>query len=319
MANRKRKASTLTTAYPGYTFGTYSNSNSNNQAESKVVSLHNVRDNADDDYEDDEDDYQASDHDAPKVKSFSTDIHVNGVHAGKIFAQVIDRDDLDGDNFHTICDEESGEFEQVGFEFCDSEGNVRIDVGDDDSDSGGFMYITSMKVDAEHKVGGATTVAAEALRLFLSHPKVADSWTLVVYIPEAEGWRDAKPGGHILGTPGHRNFIQRGQSADMRAFFRVGFAQPPGLGARVFLTPSLFCGENALKRSHADALAVAITPMNRSMAIHHERDESEALDDFHDAFNPTRGHRAFNVDSDHHPLITHDALGRTIINMPRFY
>ena len=166
-------------------------------------------------------------------------------------------------------------------EFCYQYGGLRVDVLDPKAQDGGFMYITDITIKPEHKAGGATDVTAEAVRLFLTHPKVGGAWSLAVYIPEADGWRDAAPGGHAVGSVGHRAFIVAGQKADMRAFFRVGFEQPPRLGNRVYITQNemlLPAGTIRFRFTHAEALAMPVGPLDRQPVSPHET--AQSMNDF---------------------------------------
>ena len=169
----------------------------------------------------------------------------------------------------------------MGTEFCDRQGGLRVEVLDREAQDGGFMYIADVTIKPEHKAGGATDVTAEAVRLFLTHPKVGGAWSLAVYIPEADGWRDATPGGHAVGSVGHRAFITAGQKADMRTFFRVGFEQPPRLGNRVYITQNemlLPAGTTRLQFTHAEALAMPVGPLDRQRAS--AREMAQNMNDF---------------------------------------
>ena len=192
----------------------------------------------------------------PSMSQFSATFSrgANGAK-GRIAAVLIDRDGLHGYNFHEVCDSESADLQSVGVQFCDRRGGLHIDVGDPAAARGGFLYISDFMMPSEYRVGGATEASTDVVRQFVNHPELSDRWSLAVYVPECDGWRDNRPGGHERGSAGHKAFIAQGCAADMRAFFRAEFVQATTLDNRIYLTSR----RRHTRLSHEEALAIEVS------------------------------------------------------------
>ena len=146
-----------------------------------------------DDDDDDEDDELGRQGEYECTRCFDGDILVGGQKAGSFSAHLIDRDRA-GSMFHSACDAESGELQEFGCVLFSSSGAPRHPVlkSDDSVARGGFMYIDRLKVDAKHRVDGATDVGAAALRALLSCPELSGRWTVASYIADSTAIQTAE-------------------------------------------------------------------------------------------------------------------------------
>ena len=146
-----------------------------------------------DDDDDDEDDELGCQGEYECTRSFDGEILVGGQKAGSFSAHLIDRDRA-GSMFHSACDAESGELQEIGCVLFSSSGAPRHPVlkSDDSVARGGFMYIDRFKVDAKHRVDGATDVGAAALRALLSCPELSGRWTVASYIADSTANQSAE-------------------------------------------------------------------------------------------------------------------------------
>ena len=95
-------------------------------------------------------------------------------------------------DFHSLVDYYDDELADVGFKFCDRAGKPRLGAvkAAGDNGTGGFLYIKKFKIDPEYRSNGATDAGATALRLLLTTGRLAERWSLAVYIPECIGSMD---------------------------------------------------------------------------------------------------------------------------------
>jgi hypothetical protein len=117
------------------------------------------------------------------IKHISAQFRLSTGPKGRIEALLIDRNELHGENFHSVCDEESQDLQSVGCAFCTHTGKLRVAVEGDGASragQGGFLYISSISTPTAYTSGGASDVAAEAIRQFCT--LLDGQWTLVVYV-----------------------------------------------------------------------------------------------------------------------------------------
>lgn len=142
------------------------------------------------DDEEDEDSYGDDDPlgyqgDYECTRTFSADVLVDGKKGGSLSAMLVDRDSARS-MFHSACDAESAELQEIGCLFFGSSGQVRYAPLKSDASAkrGGFLYIATFGLDAAHRVGGATDVGASAIRALLSCDELAGRWSVASYIAD---------------------------------------------------------------------------------------------------------------------------------------
>ena len=226
-----------------------------------------------DDDDDDEDDELGCQGEYECTRSFDGDILVGGQKAGSFSAHLIDRDRA-GSMFHSACDAESGELQEIGCVLFSSSGAPRHPVlkSDDSVARGGFMYIDRLKVDAKHRVDGATDVGAAALRALLSCPELSGRWTVASYIADSTANQSAEERdedrarqmAEILGgaaeTAEEKSSrvagINERMAKDARQFLRAGFVEIAyNQGGWLCLTERMV---QSPPTSHAKALAMPL-------------------------------------------------------------
>lgn len=95
--------------------------------------------------------------------------------------------------FFELCDFRSGELYDVAKTLFKSDGTPRHRVLRSDpalasvpKGKGGLLYITTLKLDAAQRAGGATDVGAAAVRALLSHARLKGRWDVAAYICDSE-------------------------------------------------------------------------------------------------------------------------------------
>ena len=125
----------------------------------------------------------------PCTRQYHGDILVDDEVAGSFSVTFVDRKKA-GAQFHTACDAESSELQELGCVLFGSDGTPRYPALKNDASvkSGGFLYIDSWKVAAEHCKDGSTEIGAWGLRaLLLSCPRIGSKWRVAAYIAESQG------------------------------------------------------------------------------------------------------------------------------------
>ena len=230
---------------------------------------------SEDDYDDDDDDEddELGCQGDECTRSFDGDILVGGQKAGSFSAHLIDRDRA-GSMFHSACDAESGELQEFGCVLFSSSGAPRHPVLKSDASvaRGGFMYIDRLKVDAEHRVDGATDVGAAALRALLSSPELSGRWTVASYIADSTSNQSAEERdedrarqvaefhGGAAETAEEKSSrvagINERMAKDARQFLRAGFVEIAyNQGGWLCLTERMV---QSPPTSHAKALAMPL-------------------------------------------------------------
>lgn len=215
------------------------------------------------------------------VRVFSASITVNGETAGSVNAMLVDRPS----SFHVACDAESAELQMVGCALFGNRGAPRHATlkADPDAATGGFLYIGSFSLSAEHRVDGATDVGAAALAAFLALPALAGRWTAAAYIADSRAGMTQQEQMEDERTPRRGPFEEpsaeemtarkvtfaRGAAADARQFLRVGFEGAFTPGSK---TCEIYIATRAMAagplRTHAEALAVNLEPPPPATVAH---------------------------------------------------
>lgn len=231
----------------------------------------------------DEDESGGNDRDGP-IEWFSAKIRRGGEVVGGAILIIVHREEQSCYNFHSVCDEHSGELEAVATFLCDREGKAHRHLSIGDHDGGeGFLYIQSLYFHSKHRAGSDfdfTLQGAEAVRAILRHPLLRNrsgycSWDIAVYQPdsraqmtEAEARRinqnDESSENETRQIQQEKlDLIKRCCKKDARQFLRAGFKQvtPPSLNRgdyyHLFATPD-FVSDNRNLLSHQEAVSVLI-------------------------------------------------------------
>lgn len=120
------------------------------------------------------------------TRSFGGDIMVGGHKAGSFSAFLVDRSTA-GSIFYSACDAETAELQEMGCALFSSNGKPRYAPlkADASAKSGGFLYIATFNLDAEHRADGATDVGTAAIRALLSCEALAGRWSVASYIADS--------------------------------------------------------------------------------------------------------------------------------------
>lgn len=143
-------------------------------------------DDEEDSFNESDDDDLGNQGDYECTRSFSGVILVNGQKAGSFSANLIDREAA-GPIFHSACDAESGELQEMGCALFSSSGKPRYPALKNDASArhGGFLYIASFNLDAQHREGGATDIGAAAIRALLTSAEIDSRWSVASYIADS--------------------------------------------------------------------------------------------------------------------------------------
>ena len=233
----------------------------------------------DDESYDDDDDPLGYQGDYECTRHFGAKILVNGAPAGSLSAVLVNRS-MAGSCFHSACDAESGELQEISCLFFGSSGQPRYTALKSDASAkrGGFLYLATFEISAEHRVNGATDIGSAAIKALLSCAEVSGRWSVAAYIADssasltpAEKSQDraeamermhAQMGrGAHTETPADRAArvakIHARMAADCRQFLRAGFAEAKHKdGGWLFITKDML--RRAPPMSHEAALAVPL-------------------------------------------------------------
>jgi len=235
----------------------------------------NFEEGTEDAFDDDDDDDDDLGHqgDYPCTRTFSGDILVGGQKAGSFSAHLVDRQRA-GSLFHEACDAESQELQEFGCLLFSSKGAPRYPALKSDTSvaRGGYIYIDTFCLNAEHRVDGATDVGAAAIRALLSLPELAGRWTVASYIAdsmavlsaEEKTAEDERQRAYFRGAPAETvkekssriAGVHARMAKDARQFLRAGFAEVAHKeGGWLYLTARMM---RSPPMTHAEALAVPL-------------------------------------------------------------
>lgn len=228
---------------------------------------------SEDNFSDDDDDDLGCQGDYECTRAFGGDILVGGQKAGSFSAHLVDRG-LAGSMFHAACDAESSELQEFGCALFSSNGAPRYPALKSDASvgRGGFIYIDTFNLDAEHRLEGATDVGAAAIRALLSCPELSGRWTVASYIADSNAVQSsaevaaerARQIAEFQGAPAetveeksHRIAgINERMAKDARQFLRAGFFEMAYKeGGWLYLTKRMM---QSPPTTHAVALAVPL-------------------------------------------------------------
>jgi len=184
----------------------------------------------------DEDDDLGDQGDYECTRNFSGDVLVNGVKAGGFSATLVDRE-YAGPHFHSACDAESGELQEMSCVLFGSSGKPRYPAlkSDQSAKAGGFLYIGVWNIDAAYC--GTTDVGAQGIRALLNCPELDSRWSVASYIAEGRGADDdddriERFHAQMAGIPEDPQAkaariakIHDAQAKDARQFLRAGFSE----------------------------------------------------------------------------------------------
>ena len=213
------------------------------------------------------------------TRAFSGDILVGSQKAGSFSAHLIDRKRCKAGNmFHTVCDAESGELQEFGCALFSSNGAPRYPALKSDASvaRGGFIYIDTFELNAEHRMDGATDVGAAAIRALLSCPQISGRWTVASYIADsravlsaaqvaaehkrdfimARAQFDSEPAETVEEKSCRIAGINERMAKDARQFLRAGFAEMAyKTGGWLYMTARMM---QSPPMTHSQALAVPL-------------------------------------------------------------
>ena len=228
---------------------------------------------SEDDFSDDDGDDLGRQGEFECTRVFSGDILVGSQKAGSFSAHLIDRQRA-GNMFHMACDAESGELQEFGCALFSSNGAPRYPALKSDASvaRGGFVYIDTFNLNAEHRTDGATEVGAATIRALLSCPQISGRWTVASYIADSNAVQSAaqvaaereRQMAEFRGAPAEtaeeksRRIagINERMAKDARQFLRAGFAEMAyKTGGWLYMTTRMM---QSPPMTHAQALAVPL-------------------------------------------------------------